>query len=111
MKTAILVFASRVCPPELLLLIIKFILILYIDVIMAREVSTTHSFGEKPWLGFEHVTMVPICRKLIDAKLLTIREKKWLNDYHADVLEKTRRYFVGRDVKTMKWLIRETQPV
>lgn len=78
---------------------------------MAREVKTTHSFGEKPWLGFEHVTMVPMCRKLIEPKLLSEREKKWLNEYHTEVLEKTRGFFEGKDERTMKWLLRETQPV
>lgn len=78
---------------------------------MAREVKTTHSFGEKPWLGFEHVTMVPMCRKLIEEKLLSEREKRWLNEYHTEVLEKTRSFFEGKDEGTMKWLMRETQPV
>ncbi|KAL9119682.1 MAG: hypothetical protein Q9187_003766 [Circinaria calcarea] len=81
------------------------------NIIMAREVKTTHSFGEKPWLGFEHVTMVPMCRKLIEPELLSEREKKWLNEYHTEVLEKTRGFFEGKDERTMKWLLRETQPV
>ena len=82
-----------------------------IDIIMAREVKTAHSFGEKPWLGFECVTMTPMCRKLIDEKYLTPREVTWLNTYHADVLEKTRSYFDGKDELTMKWLERETRPL
>ncbi|MCJ1318355.1 hypothetical protein MMC15_003683 [Xylographa vitiligo] len=81
------------------------------NIIMAREVKTTHSFGEKPWLGFEHVTMVPMCRKLIDEKYLTPKEVTWLNNYHVEVLEKTKSYFEGRDERTMKWLERETKPI
>ena len=46
------------------------------NIIMVREAKTKHSFGDKPYLGFEHVTMVPYCRKLIDASLLTDAEKK-----------------------------------
>ncbi len=77
---------------------------------MVKEVKTKHRFGDKPYLGFEHVTMVPMCRKLIDEQLLTPVETKWLNDYHAEVLAKTRSYF-GTDDRTMRWLLRETQPL
>jgi len=76
---------------------------------MVKEVQTEHKFGDKPYLGFEHVTMVPMCRKLIDVTLLSDGEKKWLNDYHTEVLEKTKGYF-EKDELTMAWLKRETQP-
>ncbi|PYI20744.1 hypothetical protein BO86DRAFT_417918 [Aspergillus japonicus CBS 114.51] len=59
------------------------------NIIMAREVQTTHRFGDKPWLGFEHVTMAPIGQNLIEPSLLTDAELKWVNDYHAEVWEKT----------------------
>jgi Xaa-Pro aminopeptidase len=72
-------------------------------------VETPYKFGDKPYLGFEHVTMVPMCRKLIDPTLLTDSEKQWLNDYHKEVYEKTRGYFTD-DPLTMKWLERETRP-
>ncbi|MCJ1476806.1 hypothetical protein MMC13_005475 [Lambiella insularis] len=78
------------------------------NIIMAHEVKTAHSFGEKPWLGFEHVTMVPMCRKLINEAYLTPREVAWLNSYHEEVLAKTSEYFEG-DERTMRWLQRETQ--
>ncbi|TAQ84154.1 hypothetical protein B7494_g7528 [Chlorociboria aeruginascens] len=79
------------------------------NIIMVKEVETKYRFGDKPYLGFEHVTMVPYCRKLIDEKLLTKREKDWLNEYHADIHEKTKDFFQG-DPATTKWLERETQP-
>ncbi|OJD38832.1 xaa-pro aminopeptidase [Diplodia corticola] len=79
------------------------------NVIVVTEVDTPHKFGDKPYLGFEHVTMVPMCRKLIDESLLSPAEKKWLNDYHAEVREKTGPYFKD-DALTTKWLERETQP-
>ncbi|KAE8150708.1 hypothetical protein BDV25DRAFT_129331 [Aspergillus avenaceus] len=47
------------------------------NVIMAREVETTHKFGDKPWLGFEHVTMAPLGRNLIEPSLLSDSELKW----------------------------------
>lgn len=76
------------------------------NMIMAKEVETKHKFGDKPWLGFEHVTMVPMCRKLIDPKLLTKDELQWLNDYHQEVWENTHTFF--KDELTLKWLKRET---
>ena len=80
------------------------------NIIMVKEVTTNHKFGEKPYLGFEHVTMVPYCRKLIDETLLTGKEKRWLNEYHADINAKTKGYFL-EDELTMEWLNRETQPI
>jgi Xaa-Pro aminopeptidase len=79
------------------------------NVVIVREVKTKHSFGDKPYLGFEHVTMVPYCRRLIDVSLLTDGEKKWLNDYNEDIWNKTKGFFEN-DKLTLAWLERETQP-
>jgi len=81
-----------------------------IDIIMVKEVETKYRFGDKPFLGFEHVTMVPMCRKLIDPTLLTKEEKQFINEYHEEVQRKTKGYFKG-DEKTLAWLERETQPL
>ncbi|KAH8702372.1 putative Xaa-Pro aminopeptidase P [Talaromyces proteolyticus] len=80
------------------------------NIIMAREVETPHKFGDKPWLGFEHVTMTPFGQNLIDPSLLTESEIKWVNDYHGEVWEKTNGFF-KEDELTLKWLKRETQPL
>ncbi len=76
---------------------------------LVKEAKTNHKFGDKPFLGFEHVTMVPYCRALIETSLLTEREKKWLNDYSTDIFEKTQAFFEN-DPLTMAWLKKETQP-
>nr|POE56588.1 putative xaa-pro aminopeptidase p [Quercus suber] len=76
------------------------------NVIMVKEVETKSKFGDKPYLGFEHVTMVPMCRKLVDVGLLTPREKEWLNAYHEEVLQKTGKFF-EKDERTRDWLERE----
>lgn len=81
------------------------------DIIMVREASTPHKFGDKPYLGFEHVTMVPMCRKMIDESLITPREREWLNSYHKEVWGKTSHYFEGRDERALNWLRRETTPI
>lgn len=80
------------------------------NMIMAKEAETNHHFGDKPWIGFEHVTMVPMCRKLIDGKMLTVEERSWLNEYHQEVYDKTKG-FVEQDQRTLKWLERETKPI
>ncbi|KAK4937775.1 hypothetical protein LTR10_021653 [Elasticomyces elasticus] len=80
------------------------------NMIMAREAKTNHKFGDKPWICFEHVTVVPMCRKLIDPALLAPEERQWLNDYHQEVWEKTSGYFKS-DERTTKWLKRETAPI
>jgi len=80
------------------------------NIIMAKEVKTTHSFGGKPWLGFEHVTMVPMCRKLIDEKLLSRDEIEWLDNYHMEVWTATSGFFKD-DERTTKWLKRETKKI
>ena len=80
------------------------------NIILVKEVETVHQFGDKPYLGFEHVTMVPYCRKLIDESLLTRREKNWLNEYHADIYAKTKGFFKEGSL-ALKWLERETTPI
>jgi Xaa-Pro aminopeptidase len=79
------------------------------NMIMVKEVETSHKFGDKPYLGFEHVTMTPHCRNLVDMSLLTEAEKKFINEYHKEVFEKTSKYFEN-DSLTLDWLKRETAP-
>lgn len=79
------------------------------NVVMVTETETRFKFGDKPYLGFEHVTMVPMCRKLVDVGLLSGGEREWLNKYHREVLEKTAKFFEG-DARTRQWLERECAP-
>jgi len=44
--------------------------------------------GEREMMGFENLTMAPLDRRLIDVSLLTDAERKWIDDYHAEVREK-----------------------
>lgn len=78
------------------------------NVVIVKEVQTKYTFGDKPFLGFEHVTMVPYSRNLIDVGMLTESEKSWLNHYNAEVLEKTSEYFKD-DALATAWLKRETE--
>jgi Xaa-Pro aminopeptidase len=54
--------------------------------------------------------MTPLCQKLIEPSLLSPSEKTWINDYHAEVWEKTKDYF-NDDELTRNWLRRETTPI
>jgi len=42
--------------------------------------------GERPMLGFRTLTLAPIDRTVIEASLLSVDERAWLNAYHAEVL-------------------------
>lgn len=79
------------------------------NVVMVKEAETKHKFGDKPYFGFEHVTMVPMCRKLVDVQMLTPGEKTWLDAYHMEVLEKTAPFF-KEDQRSRAWLERECAP-
>ncbi|KAF2263830.1 putative Xaa-Pro aminopeptidase P [Lojkania enalia] len=79
------------------------------NMVMVKQVETNHQFGDKPYLGFEHVTMVPHCRNLVDLSLLTEDEKKFINEYHKEVFDKTSKFFEN-DSLTLEWLKRETAP-
>ncbi|KAF3913722.1 hypothetical protein AA313_de0205486 [Arthrobotrys entomopaga] len=78
------------------------------NIIMVVPKKTKHSFGEKPYWGFETVTMVPLCRKLVDVKLLTPDEKQYINDYHKQVWDNTNG-LLKDDERALKWLKREIE--
>lgn len=80
------------------------------NVAVVKEVKTPFQFGDRPFLGFGHVTMTPYCRKLIDVSLLTQDERDWLNDHHKEIFEKTQDFFKD-DELTLAWLKRETAPL
>ncbi|KAI8089674.1 peptidase M24, structural domain-containing protein [Halteromyces radiatus] len=80
------------------------------NVLVVRDAATPNNFGDRGYLGFEHVTMVPLGRKLIDVDLLSPDEKKWVNDYHAETLEKLSP-LLAADQDALDWLKKETLPI
>lgn len=80
------------------------------NIVVVKEVSTTYQFGDRPFLGFEHVTMTPYCRKLIHEGLLTQNEKDWINAHHQEIWEKTNG-LLRDDELALAWLKRETAPL
>tara|TARA_B100000886_G_scaffold340460_1_gene310188 strand:- start:427 stop:2145 length:1719 start_codon:yes stop_codon:yes gene_type:complete len=47
---------------------------------------------------FKNLTMVPIDKELININLLNEKEKKWLNEYHEDVLKNLKHAMTGREI-------------
>ncbi len=64
--------------------------------------------GEKPLNAFETLTLAPIDRRLIDKRLLTAKERNWIDDYHAHVQEVLSPLL---DEKTRAWLDAATRPL
>jgi Xaa-Pro aminopeptidase len=64
--------------------------------------------GEKPLNAFETLTLAPIDRTLIEASVLTDKERRWLDSYHERVRE-----VIGPllDAETRKWLELATRPL
>ena len=64
--------------------------------------------AEKPLNAFETLTLAPIERALLDLRLLTAKERHWLDSYHERVRE-TLAPLVEAD--TRKWLEGATRPL
>ncbi|KAI8847907.1 peptidase M24, structural domain-containing protein [Chytridium lagenaria] len=80
------------------------------NVMIVKEVTTKSNFGGRGYLGFEHVTVVPIQTKMVDVELLLPEEKAWLNDYNAECFKKVSP-FLAKDSAAYKWIVKETQPI
>ncbi|OCH85295.1 Creatinase/aminopeptidase [Obba rivulosa] len=80
------------------------------NVVIVREAKTPNNFGDKGYLGFEHVTMCPIGKNLVDSELLGAREREWLDAYHAEVLENLSP-LLKNDARALEWLKRECSPL
>jgi len=64
--------------------------------------------AEKPMNAFEALTLAPIDRRLVDLKMLSAPELRWLNDYHARVRGEVRAHV---DEATKPWLDAATAPL
>jgi Xaa-Pro aminopeptidase len=64
--------------------------------------------AEKPVNTFETLTLAPIDRRLIDTRMLTAKERNWIDSYHARVQE-----VLGPllDAPTRAWLDAATRPL
>lgn len=80
------------------------------NVLIIRRENTPHNFGDRDYLGFEHVTIAPIGLNLIDETMLSPAEKKWVNDYHNECVEKLSP-LIASDPDAVAWLKKETRPL
>ena len=78
------------------------------NLVLVVEVSSAQETGSVPFHGFEDLTFVPYCRKLIDVSLLDPVEVAAVDSYHQQVLERLAERLPepARD-----WLRRETAPL
>ena len=63
---------------------------------------------DKKFLYFETLTMSPIDKSLIDIKLLDLKEKTWLNNYHTKVFNKVSPFL---NIIEKKWLKINCDPI
>ncbi|VEU23151.1 DEKNAAC104232 [Brettanomyces naardenensis] len=68
------------------------------------------TFNGKRFLKFETVTKVPYCRRLINIKMLSEKEKEWLNEFHKSIWDLYGGRFRKRTWEAV-WLARETSPL
>jgi Xaa-Pro aminopeptidase len=64
--------------------------------------------AEKPLNAFETLTLAPIDRRLVDTRMLTAKERHWLDSYHQRVRELVAPLV---DDQTRVWLAAATRPV
>lgn len=64
------------------------------------------------FLGFECLTKVPFCRKLIDTSYLSAVEINWINEYHKSIrVDFGDRLLEIGDKRAYNWLFKETEPI
>jgi Xaa-Pro aminopeptidase len=63
---------------------------------------------DKKTLGFDTLTFAPIDRRLIAAEMLSAEERRWVDDYHAKVVEVVGHQLDG-DVRA--WLEAQCAPL
>ena len=73
---------------------------------VARDEKLSGPEGD--WYHWDVVTLCPIDRRLVDRRLLTPRERAWLNAYHARVYRELRSHL---DPEHRAWLKAATRPI
>ncbi|RLV95378.1 putative Xaa-Pro aminopeptidase P [Spathaspora sp. JA1] len=82
-----------------------------IEVIECDETVGKTRNGDN-FLGFDYLTKVPFCRKLIDADYLTTIELTWINEYHKSIrTEFAEKLLKMGYTRAYNWLIKETEPL
>ncbi len=77
-----------------------------IENLVAAVPAQNSEFGH--FLRFETLTLCPIDMRCIDTNGLSIKERQWVNAYHAEVRGALAPHLVGPD---LQWLMERTEPV
>ena len=64
--------------------------------------------GDRPMLGFETLTLVPIDRRLVEPRLMTAEDIAWLDAYHSRVARMIGPHLTGSD---RAWLANATAAI
>ncbi|CAI3788882.1 hypothetical protein AHFPHNDE_02567 [Pseudomonas sp. MM227] len=75
------------------------------NLVLTREAGQS-DFGQ--FLDFETLTLCPIDTRCIDVHELSTAERRWLNDYHAEVARRVAPLLAGA---SLEWLRERTLPV
>lgn len=73
------------------------------SIYLVKEVDTRRQFGGQ-WLGFERITQIPIDTRLIDWKLLSKDESRWLRQHNRSCAKTVLSQVRKDDRETRKWL-------
>lgn len=91
-----------------------------------EAVTTRYAWGARPYLGFNYLSPVPMCRALIDLELMTSEDVAWVDALHETCREQITEELLmaaavkGRngaagaedDAKAAKeWLLTATEPL
>ncbi len=77
------------------------------NLVLVKEADVPEG-GERPMLGFETLTLVPIDRRLVVKSLLQPDERRWLDAYHANVAKVLAPHL---DAETRTWLTAACEPL
>lgn len=76
------------------------------NLIVTQEHANTDDFGT--FLDFETITLCPIDTRPIARKMLTKKERKWLNRYHQMVYDRLREHLTNEE---KVWLKKKTKAI
>jgi Xaa-Pro aminopeptidase len=76
------------------------------NLVLNRASAHASEFGT--FLEFETLTLCPIDTRCIVPDLLTVAEREWLNDYHANVYRRVSPLVSGA---AAAWLMQRTRPI
>lgn len=76
------------------------------SLLAVKRIETHRGFGDVAWYGFERITQVPIATNLVDHRLLSYSEARWLKEHNAEV-RKILLPHLKNDKRAARWLRRQ----